>query len=134
MSGWSETGTFFVDLVNTAPTAPEIVSPYADATMPDENGYFIWFASDDADIGDFIAGYRLQIAEDVAFTNILADVEVGAQSAVLLAQLKTLPGYGALGLNARYFCVSGPMTDGTCHRRGRGLLHLRRAARPAAAP
>jgi len=102
-SAWSETGTFFVDLVNHAPTAPLIVSPYAGATMPDENGYFVWFASEDTDLGDFITGYQLQIAANDAFTNVLVETEVGAQPAAVLAQLKALPGYGALALNARYF-------------------------------
>ena len=102
-SAWSETGTFFVDLVNHAPTVPLIVSPYAGATMPDENGYFVWFVSADSDLGDFITGYQLQIAASDAFTNVLVEAEVGVQPAAVLAQLKTLAGYGALALNARYF-------------------------------
>lgn len=103
MSAWSETGTFFVDLVNHAPTAPEIISPYAGATMPDANGYFIWFASADGDLGDFVTGYQLQIAADDAFTNALVDSDVAAQPTVALARLNALPGSAGLAIDARYF-------------------------------
>jgi hypothetical protein len=101
-SGWSETGSFFVDLVNHAPTVPLIVSPYADATMPDANGYFVWFASEDTDLGDVVTGYQLQIAADATFTNVLVAAAVAAQPATLLVQMSALPGYEALALNARY--------------------------------
>ncbi len=100
---WSATATFFVNLVNHAPTAPEIISPYAGATMPDANGYFIWFASGDSDPGDAITGYQLQIASDETFTNILVTAVIAPQPSTLLAQMKTLPGYDALVLNARYY-------------------------------
>ena len=100
---WSATATFVVNLVNHAPTAPEIISPYAGATMPDANGYFIWFASEDSDPGDAITGYQLQIASDETFTNILVTAVIAPQPSTLLAQMKTLPGYDALVLNARYY-------------------------------
>ncbi|MDD4019269.1 MAG: hypothetical protein PHV28_15155, partial [Kiritimatiellae bacterium] len=103
VSAWSETGTFFVDLVNHPPTAPLIVSPYADATMPDANGYFIWFAGEDGDLGDFVTGYQLQIATDDAFTNALVAADVDAQPTVVLARLNALPGSAGLAINARYF-------------------------------
>ena len=103
MSAWSETGTFFVDLVNHAPTAPLIVSPYFGATMPDANGYFVWFASEDGDLGDFVTGYQLQIAADDAFANVLVEADIGAQPTVTLVRLNALPGFESLALNARYY-------------------------------
>ncbi len=87
---WSATATFVVNLVNHAPTAPEIISPYAGATMPDANGYFIWFANEDSDPGDAITGYQLQIASDETFTNILVTAVIAPQPSTLLAQMRNV--------------------------------------------
>jgi hypothetical protein len=100
---WSDTGTFFVDLQNRPPEAPVIVSPYADATLPDDNGYFVWFASSDPDAGDAVTGYQLQIAADGVFTNVLVAGAIAAQPDALLVQMSSLPGYGELELNKRYY-------------------------------
>jgi hypothetical protein len=129
MSAWSETGTFFVDLVNHAPTAPLIVSPYFGATMPDANGYFVWFASEDGDLGDFVTGYQLQIAADDAFANVLVEADIGAQPTVTLVRLNALPGFESLALNARYYWrvrAAGPL--GCPVGLDDGVVRLRRAA------
>ncbi len=99
---WSETATFYVNLVNHPPSAPEIVSPYSDATMPDASGYFVWFASDDPDVGDIVTGYQLQIAFDEVFTNVLVEGVVSAQPTALLHRMNSLPDYESLELDRRY--------------------------------
>ncbi len=84
-----------------------LVAPSEGATLPDASGYFVWFASSDPDAGDTVTGYQIQIASDETFTNVLTAAAVAAQPAVLLVQMSALPGYEALALNARYYCVCG---------------------------
>jgi hypothetical protein len=103
VGAWSEAETFFVGLVNAPPEAPLIVSPYADATLPDASGYFVWFASADPDTGDEVVGYQIQIAADAGFTNVLVEGSAAAQPSAILVQANDLPGYDAVALNARYY-------------------------------
>ena len=100
---WSATGTFFVVIVNTPPTAPLIISPYSDASLPDANGYFIWFASSDPDIGDTVERYHLELALDSTFTHVVIQTEVSAQPSLVLVPLAALTNAAALAINTRYY-------------------------------
>ena len=99
---WSATATFHVGLVNSPPSAPQLIAPSQGATIPDASGYFVWFASADPDGGDAVTAYRLQISADSAFTNILIAADIAPQPSTLLVQLGALPGQSALLPDALY--------------------------------
>lgn len=102
-SEWSRTNTFHVVIVNHAPTVPMILSPYANATLPDASGSFIWLGSSDSDATDFVAEYRIEVASDESFSAILLSTVEPEDNTIGLVSLNSMAGYESLPLDASYF-------------------------------
>ncbi|MGE4490076.1 MAG: hypothetical protein AB7E95_11095, partial [Kiritimatiellales bacterium] len=103
VSDWSVTSTYHVVIVNTAPSAPGILSPYSGSTLPDEKGLFIWSGSLDADAGDYVLEYRLEIAAENQFTNVLLSAVKATDESIGTMRLNEISGYESLPLDESYF-------------------------------
>ena len=103
LSAWSTTNTFHCVIVNNPPTDPVILSPYADANLPDEDGVFIWEGSTDQDAADYVAEYQLEIASDSAFSNVLLSAVETEGASIGVMALNEISGYESLPLNETYF-------------------------------
>ena len=103
LSEWSVTNTYYAVIVNHAPSTPGILSPYSGSTLPNENGYFIWSGSTDPDAGDMVAHYRLEIAADDTFTNVLLSTIEMNDAPIGVMALSEISGYESLPLDAAYF-------------------------------
>ncbi|MBN2162825.1 MAG: hypothetical protein JXR25_01830, partial [Pontiellaceae bacterium] len=103
LSAWSATNTFHVVIVNNPPSDPFILSPYANATLPDEHGYFIWFGSRDPDATDYIAEYRLEVAEDEAFSSIVMSAVETNYNLICAKAFNSFSGYESIPTNQVYF-------------------------------
>ncbi len=103
LSEWSVTNTYHAVIVNHAPTVPVILSPYADSTLPDENGSFVWIGSTESDEGDVVTEYQLEIAADGLFSNVLLSAVETQDAPVGVMALDEFSGYESLPLDAAYF-------------------------------
>jgi hypothetical protein len=73
---WMATATFFVQLEDHPPTVPVLVAPSDGGTLGDLAGRLTWLESTDpdADAGDFVDSYRVQVDDDPAFGSPEIDV------------------------------------------------------------
>jgi hypothetical protein len=94
--GWMDTSTFFVQLTDHPPTVPVLLSPADGGELPDLSGRLTWLESTDpdADNGDYVASYRVQIDDDPAFASpnidqpgIDPDTEATGAISVTLSEL-----------------------------------------------
>jgi hypothetical protein len=102
-SDWSSTNSFHAVIVNNPPSTPVILSPYANATLPDASGSFIWLGSTDADATDYVAEYRIEVAADAAFSSILLSAVETQDYMIGAVRVNAMAGYEALTLNTSYF-------------------------------
>jgi len=72
---WMPAATFLVNEFNNPPTPVVLLGPSNDAMFLDGDGALVWRQSDDMDFGDEILDYRLQIAGDSGFLDILVDAD-----------------------------------------------------------
>ncbi|MEX1309976.1 MAG: Calx-beta domain-containing protein, partial [Candidatus Sulfomarinibacteraceae bacterium] len=105
---WMDTATFFVQLSNHPPTVPELLAPANGATLPDLSARLTWLESTDpdADAGDYIDSYRVQVDDDPSFTSPEIDqsgITLTEASGALSVSLSELSGSGALVTETRYY-------------------------------
>jgi len=104
-----ETAIFFVALTDHPPTVPVLLSPADGSELPDLNGRLTWLESTDpdADNGDYVASYRVQVDDDPAFASPEIDApgitDLTDASGALSVSLGELPGAGSLVTETRYY-------------------------------
>ena len=106
--GWMATATFFVQLTDHPPTVPVLLAPADGGELPDLNGRLTWLESTDpdADNGDYVASYRVQVDDDPAFASPEIDApgitNLTEASGALSVSLGELPGSGGLVTETLY--------------------------------
>ena len=66
---WMATASFFVNQTNHPPGTPVVAGPPNGATLTNLSELLLWFPVEDADVGDSVARYQLQVDSDPAFAN-----------------------------------------------------------------
>jgi len=107
--GWMDTATFFVQLTDHPPTVPILLAPADGGELPDLNGRLTWLESTDpdADNGDYVASYRVQVDDDPTFASPEIDApginDPAEAAGALSVSLGELPGAGSLVTETRYY-------------------------------
>ncbi len=97
-SGASAAANFVVNAVEEAPSVPELVAPLDGETMGGRDA-FIWGVSTDPDPTNNNVSYRIDVALDQGFVDIVETVSLEDNALVL----DTLAAYGELVNGAAYF-------------------------------
>jgi hypothetical protein len=107
---WMAASTFYVNETNTPPHVMTIAGPPKGATLRTAAGYLSWFPATDADIGDEIVQYHIQISDDPAFATFKVDTQFAApipppsgEYVSINRPLHMLDGYGTLGTISNFF-------------------------------
>jgi hypothetical protein len=107
---WSQVGTFYINLMNIAPTAPVVAAPMPGSILETSVEHLAWRPSSDTNSGDRVAFYHVQIDTNRLFTGpAVSDsaVPVGAGEPgtnwIVAVPLQSLSGAGALQTGRYYF-------------------------------
>ena len=111
-SEWSAAARFLVTETNNPPTAVTVIAPTVGGTLPDLTEWMVWLTADDADPGDGVMDYQIQIDDDPAFGSPLVNQEGITVSGVpdgaghlVGLRLATLPGIDGIRAGAWFWRI-----------------------------
>ena len=110
---WTATSQFFVSEYNTPPPAVPQIAPPSGALLLDSDQWLVWKTVLDADPGESIQDYHLQIDDDPAFGSPLVDRES------VLAQPFASASGNLIGIPLRSLDAVGQLTTGRWYWRVR---------------
>jgi hypothetical protein len=107
---WSEASMFYVNLMNSPPTAPAVVAPALDSILEALSESLVWNPSADMNAGDYVVGYQVQVDNSPAFDSPeIDDAGVGVPGPapstnwVVAIPLQATAGSDALQFGERYY-------------------------------
>lgn len=114
---WMNAATFFVNVANRPPTAPQLISPQNGEEIHDLTGRLTWLSSSDPDEadGDFVAGYRVQVDDGPSFASPEIDHQLSSgvkhKASAVSVMLGELTGAPSLTHNHRYYWRVAALDD-----------------------
>ena len=107
---WSAPATFYVNEVNHPPATPEQLGPADGAILFGEDDWLFWRESTDADAGDRVVAYQIQVSKTADFAapviddnTIVAPLGLSAEPSALAVSLSALAGVENLEAGAAYY-------------------------------
>jgi hypothetical protein len=107
---WSQVGTFHVNLMNIAPTAPVVAAPMPGSILETRAEHLAWQPASDTNSGDQVAFYHVQIDTNRLFSSpFVSDSTVPVGSVVpgtnwiVAVPLQSLVGAASLQPNLHYY-------------------------------